>query len=525
MSYISAIRDRDEVIVWERIDGKRVVTRYPAEYYFYVPDANGEHESIFGDKVRKLSFENGSDFRDARARYESDNIRVFETDIPTDVRVLAKHYYNVPPPKLHYTFYDIEVDYDPELGFSSVENPYAPLNSIAIYHEWSKRMIIGCIPSPKFKDITLTELLTEMDEDAPLPDNVKLEFNIFKTERELLFWILDEFEDSDVITGWNSGLFDTPYLAARIRRVLGKASWKRLCFPEGRDPVERDVELFGRINKTIDLSGRISIDYLVLFKNYEMGDRPTYKLESVADDLLPDLPKLHYEGSLRDLYYNDFPNFVRYNLRDTEILKGFEDKLGYLELANVMVHLSCGQFDYVTGTLKLAELAINNYCHYELNKVVNNKPNVNPDDPNDRSIEGAIVLEPKVGMHKWLGAIDINSLYPSCIMAINISPETQIGQFDQTERAVKAIHDETEEMLTLHLYDSDVYKTQPAWKWKELFLKNGMAISGYGTVYRQDEQGVIPMILDGWFTTRKKYQKMKKDEYSAAEAILAKYKK
>jgi DNA polymerase elongation subunit (family B) len=128
-------------------------------------------------------------------------------------------------------------------------------------------------------------------------------------------------------------------------------------------------------------------------------------------------------------------------------------------------------------------------------------------------------------MHKWLGAIDINSLYPSCIMAINISPETQIGQFDQTERAVKAIHDETEEMLTLHLYDSDVYKTQPAWKWKELFLKNGMAISGYGTVYRQDEQGVIPMILDGWFTTRKKYQKMKKDEYSAAEAILAKYKK
>ena len=44
--------DTDAVIVWERDEtGRKAVAHY-APYYFYVPDAEGEYTSIFGDKLK-----------------------------------------------------------------------------------------------------------------------------------------------------------------------------------------------------------------------------------------------------------------------------------------------------------------------------------------------------------------------------------------------------------------------------------------------------------------------------------------
>jgi len=156
--------------------------------------------------------------------------------------------------------------------------------------------------------------------------------------------------------------------------------------------------------ETMDLSGRISADYMVLFKKYEAAGRPSYKLESIADEILPELPKLHYEGSLADLYRNNFVHFVRYNLRDTEVLGGFEKRLGYVDLANQMYHMSTGVYKHVTGTLKLAELATINYCHHTLGGLI-----VNDIDSNgvDSKIDGAYVLDPKIGMHEYVGSIDV----------------------------------------------------------------------------------------------------------------------
>jgi hypothetical protein len=45
---------------------------------------------------------------------------------------------------------------------------------------------------------------------------------------------------------------------------------------------------------------------------------------------------------------------------------------------------------------------------------------------------GAYVAYPKKGLHDWIGSMDINSLYPSVIRALNMGPETIIGQLRQT---------------------------------------------------------------------------------------------
>lgn len=347
----------------------------------------------------------------------------------------------------------------------------------------------------------------------------------------------------------NSLHFDYPYMAGRIKRVLGEHYLRFLSFPEGDKTIleERLVERKKDLNKineksdeeidetdlpdsivetqmVLETSGRLLADYMLIYKKYEASEKPSYKLSAISDDVLVDendnpiLPKLEYDGSLMDLYTTNLPFFIRYNIRDVEILHGFEKKLGYIDIANTNYHLSCGQFKHVLGTLKLAELAIVNHCHHVEKKVVQN--NIPP--PIDRSIEGALVLLPRTGLHSFVGSIDIKSLYPSVIMLLNMSNETLIGQFDEEMDACIEVSNKTETLLTLRFEDGEE-STEPASTWHEVFKIKNWAISGYGTVFDQNFQGIIPAVLIDWFGKRITFQKQKKQAEKDHNYELAEY--
>lgn len=514
MSYISAIRDRDEVRVFERNNGVREVVTYPAPYYFFTAHKDGEYESIFGQKLMRHDFKSYREMSSAKQECDSNNTQMFESDISPELKILSEHYYNKPAPILNITMLDIEVDYKPELGFSNVgtepdQIPYAPINSVSLYHTWENKMIAYAVP-PTDETPDMETFLQEMNAIAPLPADVDVEIIFCKNEAMLLQCFLAEIEDSDMLCGWNSDAFDLPYIAKRIYSTLGERYFKQLHFPLASRPYSRSWRKF--TNKfmmeqlSLELRGRTLTDYMELFKKYEVAERPSYKLETIAEEVLPEMLKLEYEGSLANLYVDNFAHFVRYNLRDTEILKGFEDRLGYIELANQMYHISTGDARHVLGTLKLAELAINNFCIHELGLRV---PNNNIDDES-HGIQGAMVLEPNVGMHEWIGSMDINSLYPSAIRSINISPETLIGQFKECERATEEIKKESFVTLTL-LLDDGSEREMTADEWKIHLVKRKWAISGFGTVFSQNKQGVIPSVLETWTATRKKYQKLARE--------------
>ncbi|MGZ5551918.1 MAG: DNA polymerase domain-containing protein, partial [Nitrososphaeraceae archaeon] len=308
-------------------------------------------------------------------------------------------------------------------------------------------------------------------------------------------------------------------------------------FPSAEMPRFVDVEEVNRFRPTdpnaekqtfieLETSGRILADYMVLYRKYEASEKPSYKLSSISEDVLvddngiPSLPKLEYAGSLQNLYEKDLPFFIRYNIRDSEILHGFETKLAYTELANQMYHLSCGLFQHVPGTLKLAELAIVNYCHHVLKQVVND--NTPPEI--DRSIEGALVLLPQTGLHEMVGSIDINSLYPTAIRSTNASIETLRGQFIEDQQAWSEIFKSSNKELTLVLEKTKEEITATANEWREFLLEKKWAISGYGTVFDQEKMGILPAILADWFAQRKIYQGKKKDAEKKAKEILDKYK-
>jgi DNA polymerase elongation subunit (family B) len=322
--------------------------------------------------------------------------------------------------------------------------------------------------------------------------------------------------------GWNSDMFDTPYVGKRLRVHFGEGAEKKLDFP-GAKPRWRDIKAKTTqkvIGQTLDLQGRVSLDYMRLYKKYEFGERASYRLAAIEEMVGLNLPKLEYPGTLHDLYYKNFPFFIRYNIRDTEILGGFEHKLAYVELANQMVHISCGLFSHVLGVLKLAEHAIINHCHYNLKQVV---PNFVPTPPEqDRQIEGAYVMEPNIGMHEWVGSIDISSLYPAAIRSINISPETLRGQFEEKVEAASAIAKGTSMPLTLLLETGSTVEKTGA-EFREWLKERKWSVSGYGTVFDQSHKGIIPTVLEDWYATRKKYQALKKQVEKVGDKEKASY--
>lgn len=516
MSYISAILKNNEVLVWERDqEGQRVEKYYKPPYYFYIDDEDGKYTTIYNTQVSKCQYKSSFEYYNAKKTFRENDIRMWESDITPITRILTNHYYNKPAPDLNITFLDIEVDYDAAVGFSTVENPYAPINSVALYHYYNKKLVVICVP-PNNNEQGWDEKSLEKacNSKLEIPSQYNTEFYVCQNEKELLVLLLDEMQNSDVLCGWNSELFDMPYITKRVEIVLGDKGLKKLSFAKGDLPKYYEVEVYNNLRTKVELSGRISADYMDLYKKYEPGERASYSLEAISDIVLVDektnepvLPKLEYEGTLYSLYREDFAFFVRYNIRDCEILNGFEERLGYVGVANLNYHISCGQFTDVFGTLRLAELALTNYCHHTLKRVVNDVQT----PKEDKQISGALVLYPKVGLHEMVGSIDVGSLYPNVLRCLNGSPEKIVGQFLETEEAFAAISTRYERDLTLEHNVTHKHITKTTSEWVEWMHENKCAISGYGTVFDQSSQGFIPAILSDWITERKKYQALKKE--------------
>jgi DNA polymerase elongation subunit (family B) len=573
MSYINACTKygSDDVFVWIREDGNRFCLQTPGEWSFYYPKKNGEFLSYDDVELTYASFNTRTEYKEAREKFKKQGVTLYESDVGAELKYLSEHFYQKPSTPVNITFFDIEVAYQtqsfagehkvriralgktkekeitvedlrllsmPDLakfevydvvnkawviadishylyegvtGFPKTEEVEFPVNSIAVYHQWcDKTITISIPPTPRFT-------LDDIDEDVKESSEIIL----CATEEELLKTFLQVIEDSDIVSGWNSSVFDVPYLKNRIDKILGAKWTHKLTFPEAPKIRERKVEIYHREVLQMDIQGRVYFDYLELYRKYMVVEKASYKLESIAEEHCPELPKLKYEGSLARLYYEDYSHFLRYNIRDTIILKTLEQKLGFINVAVMMYRMSCGLPKHCTGTIKLAEMSIVNYCIHELNKRV---PDMVPSDDvvKDGKIEGAFVINPQSGMHEYIASVDVTSLYPSCIRAINISPETIVGQFIERQKAVDHIHNETDEQLSFTLPDGNVIEVEPS-DFKQLMREEKWALSGYGTVFDQTNQGIVPSVLEDWFNKRLEYKGKMKDCINKQEAILAKY--
>ena len=538
MSYVDAIHDRDSdrIFVVERgVDQKRHYKEYPANYTFYYPDHKGKYRSIYGNPVSKFSTRKRSEFEKERRIHSGKDL--FESDINVVFRCLSENYLKVEPPKLHTCFFDIEVDFDPEKGFSPTDDPFNPVTAISMYLDWLDQLITLCIAPKHMSDETAWEITRKFENTL-----------LFKSEIEMFETFFQLIEDADVMTGWNSEGYDIPYLVNRVTRVMSKDDTRKFCLM-GQLPKPRTYERFGKEETTYDLVGRIHMDYLQLYKKYNYESRHSYKLDAIGEMEVGE-NKTQYEGTLDQLYNKDWQKFLEYNRQDTMLLVKIHNKLKFLDLANALAHENTVLLPTVMGSVAMIEMAIMNEAH-ERGLVVPDKKRRNENADDEQQAAGAYVATPKRGMHEWVGAVDINSLYPSAIRALNMAPETIVGQVRQTltdkymkDRGLElakekkhykdgddsvtgavlweglfgsleytaVMNQERGTILTIDYADGRSVEMSAAEIWKLIFDSHKPYIlSANGTIFTCEKEGVIPGLLTRWYSDRKSMQKKLKE--------------
>jgi DNA polymerase elongation subunit (family B) len=522
MSYVDALYDRgsDRIHIVERVGGQRVYKEYPANYIFYYDDPRGKFRTVYGTPVARFSSRSNKEFQ-KELRINS-NKRVWESDINPVFRCLEEHYIGATSPKLHTAFFDIEVDFDPVRGFSRPEDPFNPITAISVYMDWMDRMVTLVVPPKSYSWKTAQEICNQYENCF-----------LFEREEDLLSTFLDIIDDADILSGWNSEGFDIPYMVMRTTKVLNKDDTRRFCL-WGQLPKQRMFERFGAENLTFDLIGRVHLDYMQLYRKYTYEERHSYSLDAIGEYEL-DERKTQYEGTLDQLYNKDFPKFIDYNRQDTMLVAKLDKKLRFLDLANELAHDNTVLLPTTMGAVAVTEQAIINEAHQRGMVVPNRKGR---DDQGDTQAAGAYVAFPKRGMHDWIGAIDINSLYPSAIRALNMAQESIIGQLRpiMTDRYIQekmssgsSFADAWENMFGSLEYTA-VMNAEPGteitidWEaggsdvmsaadiWRMIFDSNQpWMLSANGTIFSYEQKAVVPGLLERWYAERKELQAKKKE--------------
>lgn len=522
MSYVDALYDRsqDRIHIVERVSGERVYREYPANYIFYYDDPRGKFRTVYGTSVARFSSRSNKEFQ-KELRINS-NKRLWESDINPVFRCLEENYLGAESPKLQTAFFDIEVDFDPVRGFSRPEDPFNPITAISVYMDWMDKLVTLVVPPKSYSWDTAQEICNKYDNCF-----------LFEREEDLLNTFLDIIDDADILSGWNSEGFDIPYMVMRITRVLNKDDTRRFCL-WGQLPKQRTFERFGAENLTFDLIGRVHMDYMQLYRKYTYEERHSYSLDAIGEYELEER-KTQYEGTLDQLYNKDFPKFIDYNRQDTMLVAKLDRKLRFLDLANELAHDNTVLLPTTMGAVAVTEQAIINEAHQRGMVVPNRKGR---DDQGDTQAAGAYVAFPKKGMHDWIGAIDINSLYPSAIRALNMAQESIVGQLRpiMTDRyiqdkidsgssfadawenmfgsleytAVMAGEVGTEITVDWETGGSDVMSAADIWRL--IFDSNQpWMLSANGTIFSYEQKAVVPGLLERWYAERKELQAKKKE--------------
>ena len=222
----------------------------------------------------------------------------------------------------------------------------------------------------------------------------------------------------EVVTGWNCQLYDIPYLAKRITRVLGEKAMKKLS-PWGLVTNE-EIYMQGRPHLVYDIGGVTVLDYLDLYKKFTYKAQESYRLDYIGEVELGQKKLDHSEfDTFKDFYTKAWNKFVDYNIQDVRIVDGLEEKMKLIELAVTMAYDAKVNFTDVFYQVRMWDMII--YNELKKKNIV-----IPPKTDQDKSEKyaGAYVKEPKPGMYDWVVSFDLNSLYPHLIMQYNISPET-----------------------------------------------------------------------------------------------------
>jgi DNA polymerase elongation subunit (family B) len=464
-------RKTSTIHLWDDIHG---YTSFPDQPYAYRKSRNGKYKSIFGDSLEKITKFN---FRDPN---------LFSSDIPVDTRVLIDAYGDSDEISINHRIAIIDIEVDSVGGYPNIQDPQKKITAIALYD--AKNDHYYCFV---------------LDEEGNVKNEDKDDSSViaYINEQELLIAFLQKWREINptIATGWNIDGFDFPYLHARMVVALGEETANGLS--------SINICYFNKYKNKMTIAGLNCLDYLILYKKYSGKNLTNYRLDTVAKEELK-VGKVEYTGSLDDLKRTDIKKFIEYNLHDIILVKRMNDQLQFIELAMSICHVCHVGYEEFGMSSKFLEGALLTYLRRKKLVAPNKKAELEVVDKDDNladdvGFEGAYVKDPIPGRYEWICSADINSLYPSVIMSLNISPETKIAVIKDwdSEKLVKKSADKI-------AFDNEIYTYEDFGK---IIVDNNLSVSANGVVYDQSKLGCIPDILKTWFAERVEFKNKMKE--------------
>jgi DNA polymerase elongation subunit (family B) len=462
----------------------------------FVKSEFGKYRTLHGEKVDKIY------------DFNYDNPNVYEADLPVETKILMELYRDTDEPAKNIKVLIIDIETDSSGGFPNMKTFDKEITAFSYYDK----------TADQYKCLIL-------DKESKVNPYIKgnIEVIPYDNEESLLKGILHTFEQirPDIVTGWNicyngdGNGFDIPYIYGRICKLLGAEEATRLseigkCYTKKHDD-------------SVVIAGVNMIDYMLLYKKFRFEPRQNYRLGYIGS-IEVNKDKVKYEGSLNQLYKEDINKFIEYNLCDVEIVKLLDDQFKFLDLAVSVTTTGHVPFEWFHMSSRFIEGAVITYMRRNGNMVAPNKPIKMEDDAEEMALRqyeesindnsdtdeeddeegftGAYVKNPVPGLYSWVFSADINSLYPSTIRTLNISPETYVGRITNWN---------AEEFLKGNLKEIFIGgEKYTAEEFKKFIEGEKINISSIGAMYLSEKMGIIPTILELWFSQRLEFQDLMK---------------
>lgn len=495
-AYKHVYYDRWNKQICIRYVGDSTYTKVPYVKDYWVKDPTGQSKitDMYGvPMVHKTNLD-----KDVIKTLKANGIQVAESDFKEEVKymhdVYDKEELTANVNDWNICLFDIEIESG--AGFPKPEEALFPINLITCYSSQTKQTYTwGNRP------------YTGSDESV-------VNYRYFENELDLLKDWLKWFHNQnfDVISGWNSILFDIPYIVNRIKNVRNaagiKTEYESALSPLGKRPEGKDVsdkKIQNDLGSSYDIPGLIHHDYMELYKTFAShGPMESFSLNYVSMTELNE-GKLEYEGTINQIYKTDWNKFVEYNIQDVMLLVKLEKKLNLFSLIIEYAYDCLVTLDKVYNKIPTTEGYFLKFMHNELNMVMNDRKDHHEDwwkhekcyivkdkngndyyqncnwengeyDFEDFAVKAGYCYD-YPGRFDNCMSFDITSSYPHHIMQFNISAE------------VKVIHPTKEQIESGEVILSDVNEVG----------------------FRRTDNAILPTIVKKVFNERKHYKTLMKE--------------
>jgi DNA polymerase II len=420
-----------------------------------------------GKKVKRVYYSSIDDKNNLAEDYLAD---MYESDVSPEFKYITKNEYKWSSFR-HIIYYDIETSADPDdRDANSSDRADMPMTSLTMHSTATEKYYV-ITWHPDY----------EPDDDIDIQDRDNVRYIFCKNEKVMLEAFVDMFRKlkPDIFTGWYSNEYDMPYILNRC--TILDVDYKKLS-PSNKVSYYKSKGYWKIFVDGVDV-----IDMLEAIKDLKYN-LPNYKLDTVAREVIGEDFGKETEFTWKD-WKDNFAGFLKYAVRDVEILEKVDKELDIFGLYITMQALTNLER---LGSVFYKSIVVDNYILKEFHEKMIFPSRMHHHKQNYKA---AIVIEPtEPGLHKDVATVDYASLYPTCVMAFNISPDTFITSEAKLKLEGMDIDDAVEYMKDQNVEIIDTGHDEDLFGKRYLFKA------------QKEKLGFLPQILRDLYLERKKIQ-------------------